>query len=316
MHHKEKRTLVAQVKVDGEWYGLDKAIKKFSWKKVHHFIQNFIGINSFTPLFTLVQKTFVKRKFCGYVMAYDQGRTVSQKYLIVYSDGDKEDITLSQLEEFSANVETVCNAVTTGSEKEYDNSYWVFPRYLADVYAKVTRPYDLDAMEHSSGQTSMARRFYSKVDSVFQHDLTGLAVWANPDFDRMKDFLKHFLNCYDGNPEATSLVLVAPVWLNKSYWKLLHRFRLLDVLPKGMDLFVSPDRTSGELMSKGPTRWTTVVLYLGSRHQCQRLWHATRRVATKDANRLALVGKRAYCLAGDASIDGPVIEALVQEIGL
>ena len=308
MHHSEKKVVVAQVKVDGLWITLEEAIvKRNLWRKVHNYIRSYIGLTSFAPLFTLVQKQFGKRKFSGYVVSVDQNRKEKRKYLVVYDDRDKEDITIEELEENKLNV-----LATSG----YDTSYWVFPQYLAKVYARVTKPYTLDAMEHVSGRTSKAGQFCSRTNSVFNHDLAGLVVWANPDFDVLSGFITHFLECYNRAPSFTSLMLVVPVWLDKAFWKLLRSFRVMDVFPKGTSLFVSPDRNSDyeELISKGPTRWTTLVLYLGCHHQSHRLWRASQGLTTVDSRRLAMVSGREYCLAGDALVDGPVIEDLVEKI--
>jgi hypothetical protein len=320
MHPTEKRTLVAQVKVEGMWVTLQHAITGMKlWRVIHRFIQGCEKAKNFNPLFSLVQKTFNSKKFCGYVVAFDQKRNETQPFLVIYSDMDKEDITQQEFDVISANTTAMCNAIerVAVKQRQRDASYHVFPKHLADLYAKITMPYTMDAMEHPSGQTSKAPLFCSKENSVFSHSLTRQSVWANPDFDEMKSFLSHFLSCYDRDTERTSLMLVAPVWMDKAYWKLLHRFRLMDLFPTGTSLFVSPDyNDAARLVSKGVTRWPVAVLYLGCRHQSQRLWNALRRaqLTSADSQRVTLVQGREYCLTGDAAADGPVLTDLADKI--
>ena len=302
---------VAEIKLLGDWRPLAEVLLSH-WAIVHHWVQNQPArVKANSPMFGTVMRTFQGRKYMGYVVEHDV-RPGGEPYRIIYQDGDDEDLTDQEFNKASVKINDFVNVVKQiqflGATIDY--SYWSFPLELANLYSKLTRSYDLDCMEHVSGKTSKAKLFCSRLNSVFNHDLTGLSLWCNPDFDYIREFLKHFLRCYNRNPAKTSLTLVVPAWFTKSFWALLRNFRLVDVIPEGTELFTSPDWLKDEQMiSKGPTRWTTIVLYLGSEFASHKLWRAQQRArcGLTTSRRTTLVVSRNYCLSGVAAEDELVI---------
>jgi len=297
-----------------------------SWKEVHNFLQNNVErVEAYYPMFKTVMRTFDKKRFCGYVVEMNLSPN-TLPYLVAYRDGDMEDLSEKQFQQASKIVAEFVNVIKTlswggrkevGEAEKIDYSYWSFPRTLTNIYSRITRRFDLDAMEHPSGQTSKAGQYCSRLNNVFDHDLTGLATWCNPDFDQMKEFISHFGKSYEKDVAKTSLVLVVPAWFTKSFWPLLKTFRLLDAFPTGTDLFQSPDRWGdGRMISKGPTRWPTLVLYKGAEFSTQKLWKALQRplMDTPTQRRMTLVNKRNYCLSGDPVVDESVVTDLLRQI--
>jgi hypothetical protein len=228
-------------------------------------------------------KTFGKVKYCGYVTEYDTLKTNNNlQYQICYSDGDREDVTEAEFQALKANKDAVCNKLqhTTWEGYTIDTSHWVFPLRLARLYARLSSPYDLDAMESPTGESRKAQYFCSRINSVYNYELSGMAVWCNPDFAQIKEFLRHFLRDYDKAQDKTELTLVVPFWPDKPFWPLLRRFRLIDAFPPGALLFEAPGRdfASNNASLRGPTRWPTLVLYLGSKFSGQRLFKATKKL--------------------------------------
>jgi len=201
-----------------------------------------------------------------------------------------------------------------------DYTFWIFPNRLAQVYAKLTRPYSIDAFEHHSGFSRKATRFYSNVNPVYGRQIVGKAVWANPDFPEIPKFLKYFLREYDKDPSKTSLMVVLPLWTDKPWWKLLHRFRVLDVIPRGSNLFSMPYvQQQGSTATAGrPTLWHTLVLYVGAEYHPERLWKVTQgarnRSSPSEYQRLRLVQKMSLVLSGDAVIDAHSIAHLLTKL--
>jgi hypothetical protein len=323
VHPREKRVLVAEVCVDGLWFTLQVAIQKMKlWKEVHDYIQNSAHIaGQFYPLFQLMARSFTNTKYFAYVAMFDQNPKETRKYFLVHSDGDCEDITEEDFRKSLAQTEAVCNQIKTVyvNGESIDYSTWAFPSRLARLYARLTTAYDIDAMDHPSGRTSKAPWFCSKINSVFSHNLTGLTVWCNPDLDLIKDFVKHFLRCYERDVEHTSLMLVVPYWVDKPFWTLLRRFRVIDIFPAGSYLFTPPStdvyfsNTSG---LRSSTRWTTLVLYLGSKFRKHDLYKTLARagVLVQERHRFEITIGREYCLSGENAVDKPVIDDMVAKI--
>ena len=304
------------------WCSLHRAISQFKyWDIIHDYIQN-NNPRRTDHLFQVITKTFGERRFLGYVTEYD---ALSEfPYRVTFEDGDSSDCTQGELDELLTQTLAFCNPLSQMQFEgtKVDHSYWVFPRRLARLYAKMTRPYELDAFEHHTGQTSKAPRFCSKVNSVFKYDLTGLGLWANLDFDQAYAFLKYFLKCYRRNPSRTSLMVVLPFWPTKRWWALLKFFRLIDLIQRGTEVFKSPVWSpegidSNVLVSKGPTRWHTMVLYLGAEYHPERLWKITQgrdKSSNAEYQRLQKVKNFNCTLTGDAAIDSDTIVHLLYKI--
>jgi len=310
---------VAEVKLLGDWKPLFAVIRTH-WREVNHFVQNQPDrVNANRPMFATVMRTFNGKKYTGYVIEHNVGRGIDRPYRIGYQDGDDEDISEEEFLTASSITADFVNAVKhlqfLGASIDY--TYWSFPANLAELYSRLSRKYDLDCMEHASGKTSKAGLFCSRLNSVFNHNLTGLSLWCNPDFNQIAEFIKYFLRCYERDTAKTALTLVIPAWFTKNFWPLLRSFRLIDVIPDGTELFVSPDWLGdGRMISKGPTRWPTLVLYLGAEFGLHKVWRQLERMRFDETTRkrVTLVTKRNYCLSGTASEDELVVADLIGKL--
>ena len=110
--------------------------------------------------------------------------------------------------------------------------------------------------------------YCSVVESFFDRSVEGKDVFANCDYDLMKEYLEHFLLGWHRSPHNTSGMFVCPVWMWKVFWKLLRGAVLLLYLAEGEFLFTSPEwrsvvagkRPLGRA-ERGPTRWPLVVVH-------------------------------------------------------
>ena len=115
-------------------------------------------------------------------------------------------------------------------------------------------------------------------------------------------------------------MLVVPFWISKEWWALLHRFRVIDLIPINSDLFTSPlwDNADRPLVFKGPTRWHTLVLYMGPEFHSDRLWKLTQRgrniSSTAEYQRLRKVHSQNLMLSGDPKTDSDAIYHLVDQL--
>jgi hypothetical protein len=99
----------------------------------------------------------------------------------------------------------------------------------------------LDGGADAVGSNRQLNRYYSAVNSIFDHDLRGEHLYVNPDFDIIKEVLEHFQRSYLDPDYCTSGTFVLPVWPDRSFWKLLRGARLVAYYPEGVPLFTSPD---------------------------------------------------------------------------
>jgi len=320
---REPNTMQAVVRLSnklvgkGGWCTVKLAIQKFRyWYTIHDYIQNHQqDCDREDKIFTLVTKTFKGTRFLGYII--EAAPTEEFPFVVIYQDGDVENYTTTELDELLTDTIAFCNPIRriNFNNITIDYTYWVFPRRLAQIYARLTRPYQVDAFEHHLGRSSKAPRFFSRANTVFRHRLNGLSVWANPPFDSIGEFLKYFLKHYEEDTTKTSLMLVVPLWLTKPWWPLLRRFRVMDVLPIGSHLFTSPLWEQEEiLVHKGPTQWITLVLYIGAEFHSDRLWRSTKDSSSTEYSRLQCVQKRNLLLSGDVNIDGPAIYYIIDQI--
>ena len=106
------------------------------------------------------------------------------------------------------------------------------------------------------------------VESFFDRSMEGEDVFANCDYDLMKEYLERFLLGWHRSPHNTSGTFVCPVWMWKVLWKLLRGAVLLLYLTEGEFFFTSPEWRSvvaGKRLlgraERGPTKWPLVVVH-------------------------------------------------------
>jgi hypothetical protein len=305
------------------WCSVANAIKKYGyWHIIHDYMQNH-PVQRDDHLLSFVCKVFDDgKRYCGYIVEYAPNDEFP--YTIIYEDRGIETYSMTEISELLGGTIAFCNPIKRVQfhNKSVDYTFWVFPNRLAQIYARLTRPYDIDAFEHHSGFSRKALRFYSNVNPVYSQIVSNRAVWANPDFPQIAKFLKFFLKAYENDASKTSLTIVVPLWTDKPWWAYLHRLRVLDIIPKGSDLFSVPthsrDGDSNVTIHKGPTLWHTLVLYLGAEYHPDRLWKVTQGARSysslSEYQRLRLVKNASLVLSGDALLDTHSLAHLLSKI--
>jgi hypothetical protein len=153
---------------------------------------------------------------------------------------------------------------------DFDDADWMVVREIfAAAEDKSGRTVTLDGASDPLGTNAHVRRFCSKVDSYFDRDLSGEAIFANPDYRLILEYLSHFLKYWRLNPESTSAIFVLPVWESQAWWKLLKGSHLLFWVPRRTSLFTSPqwyEREEHNLqprsrVCRGSTNWDVMVLF-------------------------------------------------------
>jgi hypothetical protein len=150
-----------------------------------------------------------------------------------------------------------------------DESDWQLKPELVDKYAKMTRPFDVDACADPLGKNAHCERYWSSVDDCLDQDWSHLHTWCNPAFDRISEILDHFKACFLRSPYDTSAVFCLPVWFTQKYWRKLAGFKLLELHPGGSNIYTSPnywEQSDNEAypanrVARGATKWPTCIAY-------------------------------------------------------
>jgi hypothetical protein len=154
-----------------------------------------------------------------------------------------------------------------------DFSDWEFRDDLFRAYQeKLPHTFTIDGAADTLGTNAKVPRFCSRHRSFTDTPLQNEHVWCNPDFEKIYEFLVHFLQCQRAAPHTTSGVFVLHVWADKVWWSLLRGARVLDSFAVRSNLFTSPDwrkleRADGTFgfggtrVARGSTNWPVVVVY-------------------------------------------------------
>ncbi|KAK3281431.1 hypothetical protein CYMTET_10781 [Cymbomonas tetramitiformis] len=154
-----------------------------------------------------------------------------------------------------------------------DYSDWQYRRdEFLSVQSELVRPFTLDGGADPVGTNAHLPRYCSEVDSFLVRSLAGEAVYANPDYALIREYLLHFLQCQRDSPYDTSGTFVVPVWDTYDWWYLVKGGRVLRYYPPDTELFTTPsweqlanaDGTYGfgsGRTFRGPTRWPVVVIH-------------------------------------------------------
>jgi ADP-ribose pyrophosphatase YjhB (NUDIX family) len=252
------------------------------WKNIFEFcMEQRVTLEKFRPLFVIIKSTVKistkKKTMLGIVTRrFKDSEEKSKSIQVEYQDSTTvDDLSLREFEK-DANVQHYkANRLNmiAGVNNCVDKDYWSFSDWLAQLYTKFTGRYTLDAMEHPFGLSKKANRYCSEINSVFSHDLSRERVWCNPAFTKICRFVKFMKNAYVRSPSNTSVTLLLPVWFDHKFWSMLAGFRILDVIDAGNEMFRTLDywSNSGQLISRGPTRWPIMILYLGPHFEISRL---------------------------------------------
>ena len=127
-----------------------------------------------------------------------------------------------------------------------DASDWMVRRELFDwAEAQQGEAYTLDGAADVVGSNAMLPKFCSVVESFLRRDVRGENVWANPDFNKIEEYLVHFKRCQGEAPERTAGTFLVPVWLEKPFWRELKGGKVLAHIRPGERLFTAPDWGGG-----------------------------------------------------------------------
>ncbi|KAK3240544.1 hypothetical protein CYMTET_49624 [Cymbomonas tetramitiformis] len=151
-----------------------------------------------------------------------------------------------------------------------DKFNWKFTEFKKWNEEKGPFHLDICAYEHNR----QVNEYYSLVNSVFLHCLTGRSFWGNPPYDDafIERLLTKVLMDFPKDPVNTKFLLVLPYKPNAAWWSLTTKFEELHIYSKGSVIFSA--RTDQcynvcELVESEPGRvfiqgtpWPVVVLYL------------------------------------------------------
>ncbi|KAK3259563.1 hypothetical protein CYMTET_31444 [Cymbomonas tetramitiformis] len=151
-----------------------------------------------------------------------------------------------------------------------DKFNWKFTEFKKWNEEKGPFHLDICADEHNR----QVNEYYSLVNSVFLHCLTGRSFWGNPLYDDafIERLLTKVLMDFPKDPVNTKFLLVLPYKPNAAWWSLTTKFEELHIYSKGSVIFSA--RTDqcynvSELVESEPGRvfiqgtpWPVVVLYL------------------------------------------------------
>ncbi|KAK3290020.1 hypothetical protein CYMTET_2561 [Cymbomonas tetramitiformis] len=151
-----------------------------------------------------------------------------------------------------------------------DKCNWKFTEFQRWNIEKGPFHLDMCADEHNR----QVSEYYSLVNSVFLHCLTGRSFWGNPPYDDMfiERLLTKILMDFPKDPVNTKFMLVVPYKPNAAWWSLTTKFEELHVYSKGSVIFSArtdqcynvselEESEPGRVFIQG-TPWPVVVLYL------------------------------------------------------
>ncbi|KAK3242733.1 hypothetical protein CYMTET_47582 [Cymbomonas tetramitiformis] len=150
-----------------------------------------------------------------------------------------------------------------------DKFNWKFTEFKKWNEEKGPFHLDICADEHNR----QVNEYYSLVNSVFLHCLTGRSFWGNPPYDDafIERLLTKVLMDFPKDPVNTKFLLVLPYKPNKARWSLTTKFEELHIYSKGSVIFSARLQcyNVSELVESEPGRvfiqgtpWPVVVLYL------------------------------------------------------
>eukprot|EP00854_Cymbomonas_tetramitiformis_P015977 gene15977-biopygen16478 len=116
-----------------------------------------------------------------------------------------------------------------------DKCNWKFTEFQKWNEEKGPFHLDMCADEHNR----QVNEYYSLVNSVFLHCLTGRNFWGNPPYDDMfiEKLLTKVLMDFSKDPANTKFMLVVPCKPNATWWRLTTKFEELHVYSKGSVIF-------------------------------------------------------------------------------
>ena len=123
------------------------------------------------------------------------------------------------------------------SIKEGDNRSVCNTDFLA-IQAQSGDLFTIDACACDNGNNALCDRYFSPSNSFLNvHDLKGQHVWLNAPFNRIADFISHYLAVKAKSPDSTSACILVPQWPGATWGALLQGMKKLTSFPQGYPLF-------------------------------------------------------------------------------
>ena len=125
----------------------------------------------------------------------------------------------------------------SSSGKEGDNRS-VSKEDFESIQERSGHLFSLDACASDSGDNALCARFYSPSNSFFKVvDLKNQHVWLNAPFNKVTDFISHYLSIKAKSPASTSACILVPQWPGAAVSTLLQGMKKLMTFPAGYPLF-------------------------------------------------------------------------------
>ena len=127
-----------------------------------------------------------------------------------------------------------------------------------DVVATLGVTFTIDGACNDDGSNAHFEKFCSPSKSFLDTQVDGETLWLNPPFNRIDEFLDHYLVCKSRSPRTTSACLVLPDW--QAPWRdKVANMKIVKQFPKGSLLFDQPKGKDRKRM--GPTPWGVTIYY-------------------------------------------------------
>lgn len=152
-------------------------------------------------------------------------------------------------------VATQFTADYPNSDRMFDKAEW------AQFNAKYR--FTIDGCADSKGLNAFCNTFCSPINSFLETDVSGHTVWLNPPFDKVRDFLQHYLLCKATKPCSTSACIVLPDWqFDATVNSWLSNMQAIKRYSRGTKLFSAPDPTKPGGRKRLPgIPWSVTVYY-------------------------------------------------------
>ena len=167
-----------------------------------------------------------------------------------------------------SNAETMADALSRRRYERLDSGDWQFAkiefeRAQAWMEARLGgRRFDVDACADPTGQNAHCERYWSATDSCLEHDMAGMTVWCNADWELLAEILRHFRGAAAREPYDTTGVFVVPEKTSAAWWRGVRGFRVLARYPAGTQLCTRPvGALTGLRESVRPAKWPVLLLW-------------------------------------------------------
>ena len=134
-----------------------------------------------------------------------------------------------------------------------DTQDWMFDRKRYHDLNLEYGPFTLDAAANANGDNAQCKQYCSKARSFLDQDCKGQTIWMNPPFDRIEEFLGHYLKQKEADPSIAGM-FVLPQWESATWWSKVRDWARVKRYQQGSDLFTAPAvGKTGERRRLGPT---------------------------------------------------------------